>query len=180
MPETFGPTLVLLRGINVGGRTLLSMADLREALEDAGLHGVVTVLQTGNLIVPAGPVENLAGLVEGTISQGFGLEVRAITRPRDSLDDLPARNPYLEPGVDRRMVHTIFLDQTADPELVAGLDPDRSPPDGFHVSGREIFLHYPGGSGRSKLSLGYFERKLAAVGTARNWNTIAKLLDLIH
>jgi uncharacterized protein (DUF1697 family) len=180
MSETSGATLVLLRGVNVGGRTLLSMADLRVALEGVGLQGVVTVLQTGNLIVPTGPSENLAGLIETTISEDFALTVRAITRTRGELATLAARHPYLEPGIDPRMVHTIFLDGIPDPGLVADLDPDRSPPDRFQVSGEEIFLHYPGGSGRSKLSLDYFERKLGVAGTARNWNTIAKLIDLMH
>jgi uncharacterized protein (DUF1697 family) len=63
---------------------------------------------------------------------------------------------------------------------VADLDPDRSPPDRFAVSGTEVYLRYPNGSGRSKLSLDYFERKLEVSGTARNWNTVTRLSELLE
>ncbi|HET7846525.1 MAG TPA: hypothetical protein VFL72_03465, partial [Acidimicrobiia bacterium] len=58
-------------------------------------------------------------------------------------------------------------------------DPDRSLPDRFEVRGREIFLSYPNGQGRSKLDLAYFERVLGVAGTARNWNTVTKLLTML-
>ena len=56
--------------------------------------------------------------------------------------------------------------------------PDRSPGDEFSVAGREIYLHLPNGSGRTKLTLDYFERRLGVTGTARNWNTLLKLIEL--
>jgi uncharacterized protein (DUF1697 family) len=77
------------------------------------------------------------------------------------------------------MVHAVFLESEAPPDRVAALDPDRSPPDEFEVSGREIFVHYPGGSGRSKLDLAYFEKQLGVAGTARNWNTVTRLLSML-
>jgi uncharacterized protein (DUF1697 family) len=61
---------------------------------------------------------------------------------------------------------------------VAGLDPERSPPDEFSLLRREIFLHLPNGAGRSKLTIDYFERRLGVAATARNWNTLIKLIAL--
>jgi len=61
---------------------------------------------------------------------------------------------------------------------VAGLDPGRSPPDEFVVRGREIYLRFPGGVARSKLTNAYFDSKLATTSTVRNWRTVLKLLDL--
>ena len=58
-------------------------------------------------------------------------------------------------------------------------DPGRSPGDRFHLDGRELYLHLSNGAGRSKLTLGYIERRLGVRGTARNWNTVLKLLELI-
>ena len=61
---------------------------------------------------------------------------------------------------------------------VARLDPQRSPPDAFSIRGREIYLHFPNGAGRSKLTIDYFERLLAVRATARNWNTLTRLLAM--
>lgn len=58
--------------------------------------------------------------------------------------------------------------------------PDRSPRDAFEVSGTEIYLHYPNGAGRSKLSTDYFEKKLATRATARNWNTVTRVFELME
>ena len=82
-----------------------------------------------------------------------------------------------EPG--RKKLHVMFLDKRPTAKAVAGLDLDRSPPDAFSVSGRDIYLHFPTrGSGRSKLTIGYFEGRLDVRGTARNWRTVTTLLEL--
>jgi uncharacterized protein (DUF1697 family) len=77
------------------------------------------------------------------------------------------------------MLHAVFLESKPPSDRVARLDPERSPEDRFVVSGREIYIHYPGGSGRSKLNLAYIEKQLGLSGTARNWNTVTKLLSMI-
>lgn len=64
-------------------------------------------------------------------------------------------------------------------ELRATLDPDRSPPAAFAVDGREVYLSYPDGSGRSRLTLDYLERHLGVTGTARNWRTVQRLAGLL-
>jgi uncharacterized protein (DUF1697 family) len=75
-------------------------------------------------------------------------------------------------------VHVLFLSGTPEPAAVASLDPDRSPGDEFRVAGQEIYLRYAAGAGRTKLTLDYFERRLGLAGTARNWNTLLKLVEL--
>ena len=71
-----------------------------------------------------------------------------------------------------------FLSGKPTAKAVAALDPDRSPSDEFQVSGREVYLHTPDGIGRSKLTIDYFERTLGVRATARNWNTVTKLIEL--
>jgi len=61
---------------------------------------------------------------------------------------------------------------------VAALDPDRSPPDELAVLGREVYLRLPSGAGRTKLTLDWLERRLGTRGTARNWRTVTKLVEL--
>lgn len=181
MTDRAGPILVLLRGINVGGRALVPMAGLRSALSEEGLTGVRTHLQSGNVLADSGSetAETLGRRVESVIEDRFGVTVRAITRTAADLADLERRNPFLGSGSPGSGVHTVFLAAAPDPRRIGDLDPDRSPRDRFQLSGREIFVHYPQGSGRSKLDLDYFERKLAVAGTARNWNTVSALLGMV-
>jgi uncharacterized protein (DUF1697 family) len=180
MPEPARPMLALIRGINVGGRFRLPMAELRSALSDAGFVDARTHLQSGNLLItPRSDPNRLAKMLEQTIEEWFGLTVRVITRTRNELEGIIDRNPFLEAGMNPSSVHTVFLESDPPAKKVADLDPDRSPPDRFSLSGKEIYLHYPQGSGRSKLKLAYFERSLGVAGTARNWNTVTTLLELL-
>jgi uncharacterized protein (DUF1697 family) len=171
-----------LRGINVGGRSLLAMADLRSALDGAGLADPRTYLQSGNVVVTprsGGPVE-LGETMERAIEGIAGRPIRVMVRTRDELDGIVAGNPLWDESLKPSSLHTVFLEAAPDPARVAELEPDRSPPDRFALSGREIYLHYPQGSGRSKLNLEYFERKLGVAGTARNWNTVTRVLLMLE
>lgn len=172
----------MLRGINVGGRSKIAMAELRSLLADAGLGDARTHLQSGNVIVtpPSDEMAGLSAAMEKAIEGRTGLGVRVIVRTRCELAGIVAGNPFLEPGLKRLTLHAVFLESMPEPEKVAELDPDRSPPDRFAVKGREIYVHYPKGSGRSKLGLDYFEKRLGVAGTARNWNTVTALLSMLE
>jgi len=175
------PVVALLRGINLGGHNRVSMPELRSLLVAAGFEDVRTILQSGNVIVtpPGKGVPRIGAAIEKAIEDGFGLGIRVMTRTREELAAIIAGNPFLDPGADPKFLHTVFLDTAPEQHRVGDLDPDRSPPDRFSVSGREIYVQYPAGSGRSKLNLDYFEKKLGVAGTARNWNTVTKLLALL-
>lgn len=171
--------VALLRGVNVGGRNRVPMAALREALATAGLGEARTHLQSGNVVVGSGASPDETGRrIAGAIADAFALEITVLVRTPDELAGLASRNPYLDAEADGSKVHVVFLENVPDGTVVAGLDPNRSPPDAFVVSGRELFVHYPNGAGRSKLTLDYLERTLGVRGTARNWNTVRALLDL--
>ncbi len=174
------PVVALLRGVNVGGRTLVPMSKLRSALEAAGFDGAGTILQSGNVLLPHSPVapDRIAGEIESVIANELGLVVRVITRSAAEMTGVADGNPYLSDDVQPSRLHVVFLADEPDPGRAGGLDPDHSPPDRFMLSGAHIYVAYPGGSGRSKLSLAYFEKVLGVAGTARNWNTVIKLRDL--
>jgi uncharacterized protein (DUF1697 family) len=180
MPDTTQPVVALLRGVNVGG-VKVPMGEVRKSLESAG-YGARTYLQSGNVIVtpPAGGRNRLSAIIEDLILDELGLKVRVIVRTRDELAKVVAANPFDEAAVNPTMLHAVFLEAKPAADRVARLDPSRSPSDRFHVSGREIYVHYPGGSGRSKFNLGYIEKQLGITGTARNWNTITKLLSMLE
>jgi len=91
-----------------------------------------------------------------------------------------SRNPYAGRGVGEKALHVYFLLDIPSPETVAALDPHRSVPDTFVVHGREIFLNLPNGMARTKLTNAWFDSKLKTVSTARNWNTVLRLLELME
>jgi len=180
MPER-EPVVALLRGINLGGHNKVSMSELRSLLAAAGFEEVRTILQSGNVIVtpPGKGVSRIGATIEKAIEDGIGLGIRVMTRTREEMAAIVAGNPFPDPGTDPKFLHAVFLDTTPNQDRVSNLDPDRSPPDRFSVAGREIYVQYPAGSGRSKLNLEYFEKRLGVAGTARNWNTVTKLLALL-
>jgi uncharacterized protein (DUF1697 family) len=169
----------LLRGINVGGKNKLPMPELRSLLEDAGYEDVVTYIQSGNAVLrsPVGR-DRLARTLEEQIAARFSLAVRVVLRTHGELERIAAANPFGADGDEPKGLHVVFLDRVPKAGAIAALDPNRSPGDEFRVAGSEIYLRYPHGSGRSKLTLDYFERRLEVAGTARNWNTLLKLIEL--
>ena len=175
--------VALLRAVNVGGRNSLPMAALRETLAASGLDDVSTVLQSGNVVFHSGKAEaTVAKLVRSTIADGFGLETHVLVRSGKELAAIAAKNPFLAGGKTRdpKSLHVAFLEKAPAKAATAALDPDRSPPDAFAVRGREVYLSYPGGSGRSKLTLAYLEKVLRVEGTARNWRTVVRLAELLE
>ena len=87
-------------------------------------------------------------------------------------------NPFLSAGADPTKLHVGFLAEAPSAARIAELDPDRSPPDAVEVRGREVYLHFPKGTARSKLTVDYFDRVLATTITIRNWRTVGKLLEM--
>lgn len=172
--------IALLRGINVGGKNRLPMADLRTLFEELGCEDVRTYIQSGNVVFTAGPVpvEELPGRVERAIGERFDLRVPVILRSAAELEEAARANPFLEEGVEEKALHLMFLRDRPDPARVEGLDPERSPPDRFSVRGREVYLCCPNGVARTKLTTGYFDSRLDTVATVRNQRTVHKLLEM--
>ena len=174
--ETF---VALLRGINVGGKRKLPMAELKSLLSSLGFEDVVTYIQSGNVVFrgPRGDARELATGIEERITQVVGLDVAVMLRSPAKLAAIVSGNPFHD-ETDRSSLHVVFLDRAPENEAAARLDPQRSPPDELSLRGAEIYLRLPNGSARTKLTLDYFERTLDARATARNWTTVNKLLEL--
>ena len=118
----------------------------------------------------------MAGEICDGIAANFGLIVSAVLRSPEELRASLATNPFSsELGTG---VLITYLSDVPKPDDVAQLERDRFLPDRFEVIGSEIYGYYPNGAGRSKMTLDYFEKKLHVRGTARNLNTVAKLIEL--
>lgn len=167
-------TVALIRG--VGGPTAMKMAALREVLASAGLSEVETLQVAGNVVLDAGgrsPAE-IAATVRDAVRGAFGFDLPVLVRSHAELADTVARNPFAD-AAEGRWVQTVFLESApAEPTLTL---PDGIPEEAV-LDGREVFVRYPEGIGGSKLQAGWFEKRLGATGTARNANTIAKLVAM--
>lgn len=163
--------VALLRGINVGGKNRLPMAELVQACEALGWREVRTYIQSGNLVFRA--EEPRGESLQAEIERRFGLRVPVVLRSADAMAGVLAGVPFAE--LDREELHVGFLAEPPSAERLAKLDPARSPGDRFAVVSGEIYLHLPNGVARTKLTNDYFDRALGTVCTVRNWNTVEAL-----
>jgi len=184
------PTHVaLLRGINVGGRNRVAMADLREVVSSLGHAGVATYIQSGNVLFSSDQADTarLAADLEQAIAGRLGVQPGVVVLTRDDLARAMRDNPYAsEPNP--KHVHVIFLPADPEPGMAAGLAQaqrqaaGKGSRDTVTLAGRAVFLHTPDGFGTSELAklLGRAGGPLSAkgAGTARNWATVTKLLEL--
>ncbi|KUJ68813.1 hypothetical protein ACZ90_15535 [Streptomyces albus subsp. albus] len=173
--------IALLRGINVGGHNRFSVAQQRELMGALGYQHVTVHLQSGNIVFadPGTAPEETARRIEAAITAELGLTVPVMVRTRDELAATVGANPYPEAATEPKTLHVVFLSEApTEAAPLAALDPARYAPDRFQLVGREIFLHCPDGIGRSKLAAKVTGIRLGVTATARNWNTVTKLLAL--
>jgi uncharacterized protein (DUF1697 family) len=172
--------IALLRGVNVGGKNKLPMKELAALCEACGCASVRTYIQSGNIVFSAAAkvAAGFPGAVKAQIKKDFGFETTAIVRSAAELRLVTESNPFLKPGVDTKLLHVTFLaDEPRLPDVVK-LNPSCEGDEAFSLRGREIFLYVPNGVGRSKMANYPYDKKLATIGTTRNWQTVMKLLAL--
>ena len=172
--------VALLRGVNVGGRGKVSMEGLRRAVSGTGVHRVRTYIQSGNVLFdgPDGPADQVAARLARQFESDLGLVTTVVLRTAEQLRAVVAANPFAD--VDLATVHVTFLDQAPDPERTAALEPPSVGGDRWSAGNREIYLHCPDGYGRTKLTNGFFERRLKVPATTRNWRTVVTLDQLVR
>lgn len=172
--------IVLLRGINVGGKNRLPMADLRAAAESAGYHDPTTYLQSGNLIVRGVATSKsgrVAAAIHDAIKASTGLDVPIITRTADEWRAIIEANPFPDAAADGTTLHLVVLDGRAT-AAVRNFEAAKFEPERLGVSDREVYLLLPGGIGRSRLAAVVMRVDNAKCGTARNWKTVLALAEL--
>jgi uncharacterized protein (DUF1697 family) len=172
--------IALLRGINVGGHKKVPMAELRRALEDAGFEDVKTYVQSGNVALSAAetsPAE-VGRRVEQAIADAFGFDVAVVVRSRDEIAALVDEDPLGDVATNPTFRIVVFLAEKLDPAMVADVDPEEFAPEAFALRDYEIVMWAPDGQRDSKLVKTLTEKRTGVVGTARNWRTVEKLLDL--
>lgn len=171
--------ILLLRGINLGSRNRIAMADLRAALEDGGFDGVRTHLQSGNVVLESSAkAAAVVRKVEGLIATEFGLEIAVVARSRVQLANVVAANPLRRVAKNPKRYQVSFLAAKPTPELVRRVEEAAVPPEQVVVMGREIYAWHPETVARSRLWTLLAGQQLGVTATARNWTTVTKLLEL--
>lgn len=172
--------IALLRGINVGSHRRVAMADLRELLSGCGYAEVGTLGQSGNIVLSAAgqEPERLGAELEAQIAKGLGVQAQVVVRTRDELAAVVARDPLGDVVEDPKRYQVSFLSAQPDPEAVRALAAIDVAPERWVQDGREIYAWHPNGIHSSPLAKLLCDRRLGVAVTARNWNTVRKLLDM--
>lgn len=173
--------IALLRAVNVGGKGMVRMADIRDVCGKLGYGDGQTVLQSGNIVFSAkGAAAKIAASLEAALASDLGLRTTVMVRTAAALDAAIAANPFPdvakeEPG--RLLVGFLSGKPLTDAtERLASIKVNR---ERLSLHGQELFIHYADGVGRSKVTTAVLERALGVSVTARNWNTVTKLQALV-
>jgi uncharacterized protein (DUF1697 family) len=184
--------VALLRGINVGGRNKVPMADLREVVASLGHTGVSTYIQSGNVLFSTAEQDTakLAAALESAIEERFGIWSSVVVLSRNELAQVLAANPYPDEP-NPKMVHVVFLNAELPGSLLERISAAESAAaakgsrDTAQLAGQALFLHTPDGFGTSELAQNVFKiiappkkSQPGLAATARNWATATKLLSL--
>ncbi len=172
----------MLRGVNLGKRQLKS-AELKAIVEGMGLTDVKTVLASGNVVFEAGDAkpEALERDLHAALEKATGLKSEVFVRNAADLERLIVDNPF--PDVARDRPSQLLVTFHREPVGQAPLDwvAERyEGPERLAIVGRELFIDFPDGQGRSDLIPAMAKAKFSKIATGRNWNTVLKLADLLR
>jgi uncharacterized protein (DUF1697 family) len=171
----------MLRGINMTGHNTIKMTRLADLFRQIGYADAETYIQSGNIVFTCQNmnIDDVSFGIQKAILSEFNLNIAVITRTSDEMKKIISLNPFMEePGFDPSKMAVLFLGlrpSDAQVQKVAGID---YPPDKFHINNSEIYVYCPNGFGKTKLYTNFFEAKMKVTGTARNWRTVNKLLEM--
>ena len=170
----------LLRAVNLAGLNKISMSDLRDLLVMLGLRDARTLLQSGNVVFRADiAAAKLEGLLQDAAAKRLGLATDFFVRTAKEWKGIVAANPFPdEARRDPGRLIVVVLKDAPEAEAVTALQSAIKGREVVRAKGRQAYITYPDGMGRSRLTTALIERKLGTRGTARNWNTVLKLAAL--
>ncbi|MEX0868943.1 MAG: DUF1697 domain-containing protein [Nitriliruptoraceae bacterium] len=178
-----GRCIALLRGINVGGRNKVAMADLRRLCECLGHGEVRTHGQSGNVVFTTdrADTDTLGAEMTARIDDDLGVAPTVVVLSADQLAAVVAGNPFADAAAaDPTKVHAAFLSARPSDPSVFDFDPATYAPEEARAGERVLYLHLPGGMGRSQLAADLARRRSDVEVTVRNWRTVTRLHAMAH
>ncbi len=171
--------VILLRGVNVGGKNILPMQDFRELLDGLGCDQVASYIQSGNAVCKyAGEATGLSDKIAAAIENQFGFRPSVLVVSSSDFLKIAAANPYLAKDIDPKFLHVWFLQAPARQVNKARLDDIVAAGEKFTLTDTAFYLCAPNGIGRSKLAKDV-EKCLGVPATARNARTVNKLGEML-
>jgi uncharacterized protein (DUF1697 family) len=172
--------VLLLRGVNVGTKNSLPMADLRAMLVKIGCTRVRTYVQSGNAVFdtslsPAALTRAIERALEGAMGRPIATALRTLPEMRA----IVRKNPFATVADKPAFLCVTFLSQAPAPSALAPLLDRDWAPERVEVAGTEIYSWHPNGQGRSPLAAALAKLSLPGAVTTRNWNTVQKLLEML-
>ncbi|MFF2481446.1 DUF1697 domain-containing protein [Paenibacillus sp. NPDC058071] len=176
--------IALLRGINVGGKNKIKMAELKIALGELGLSRVQTYIQSGNILFDSDEEEAvLCERISAKINEAFGLNIPVMLRSAQELNEIVASCPFTaaqieeaESASDSESLYVAMLLHAPEPEKLERLQQFATNEEQFRMVGRNIYLLYHNSIRDSKLAVQV--EKLGVLVTTRNWKTVNKLIAM--
>ncbi|QDV69332.1 hypothetical protein Poly24_30470 [Rosistilla carotiformis] len=172
--------IALFRGINVGGKNILPMAQLKSDLEALQLKNIRTSIQSGNVVFDsaAKSAASLTAKISLAIEQQHGFRPQLLLIKPDELREAIVSNPFAEAISDPKTLHFFFLATPPSDPDIQSLENAKSASERYQIADNVFYLHAPDGIGRSKLATNA-EKHLGVVATARNYRTVEKLASMV-
>lgn len=176
------PVLIsMLRGVNLGGHNKIKMDALRALYESLKFEDPHSYIQSGNVIFRSKEKNTvaLAKKIQDAIERTFGFRPEVILRTPGELRKAIAATPFpAHRNLHPSKILITFLAGDPGPEAQSALLTFKAYPEELHLKGRELYIYFPNGAGKSKLPWSKLDKLLQTAGTARNWNSVTKMLAI--
>src|SRR5260370_14440280 len=171
----------MLRGVNVGGNNKIKMEALRALYESLKLRDAQTYVQSGNVIFRTDKrnITQLSKRIEDGIERKFGFRPDVIVRTAAEMREVIARNPFMKRrGIEPSKLLVSFLAGDPGEEGREKVRQMKCDPEELGIEGRELYIYFPNGMGRSKLPWAGLGKMLKTPATGRNWNNVTKMMEM--
>lgn len=173
--------IALLRAVNLAGRNTIKMEVLRDLCTSLKLSDPKTYVQSGNVVFGARDQDSakLSKRIADSIERNCGFRTEVILRTTSEMKSVIARNPFAKrKDIEPAKLIVIFLSGPPDKEAKDKVKAIKADREELHIDGRELYIYFPDGMGRSKVSVAAIEKAVKVPGTGRNWNSVTKLLAM--
>jgi uncharacterized protein (DUF1697 family) len=170
----------MLRGVNLGPHNRIKMDSLRELYKSLKLEDPRTYVQSGNVIFRTKEQDaaKLAKKIQSAIEKTFGCSTPVLLRTTAELKKIIAANPFEGRGLEPGKILVTFLAGKPGADVQSTLAGFKKYPEELHLKGRELYIYFPNGAGRSKLPWSQVEKHMGVTGTARNWNSVTQMMAI--
>ncbi len=171
----------MLRGVNVGPHNRIKMDALRAVYESLKFEGPRTYVQSGNVIFRTKEknTSQMSTKIRAAIENKFKCSPEVILRTAEELRKAIAATPFADrPNLEPGKILVTFLADAPPLGAQASFDKFKGYPEEVHLKGRELYIYFPNGAGKSKLPWSAVEKLLKVTGTARNWNSVKAMLEI--